>query len=363
MKATSDLAPSIGKVEACEALGIPRASFYRWLNPRPRASKPRSSPRALSIEERDAVVQVLNSDRFVDISPAAVYSILLDEARYLCSIRTMYRILNACGEVRERRDQLRHPEYKKPELLATGPNQVWSWDITKILGPRKWTYYNLYVILDIFSRYVVGWLLAERESAYLAKRLIQETVRKEGVDPQRVTIHSDRGPSMGSKLVAQLLADLGLTKTHSRPHVSNDNPYSEAQFKTMKYRPEFPERFGGLEDGLEFCRVFFRWYNHEHRHSGIGLMTPAAVHFGEANEIQKHREKVLLEAYRCHPERFVSKRPTPPKLPEAVWINPPEGAIVGCLGESEGGGRKSAPSGHLSERLYNKFEKIMSQSS
>jgi len=360
MKATRDLAPSTGKVEACEALGIPRASFYRWLSPRARVSKPHSSPRALSREERDAVVQVLNLDRFVDQSPAAVYSILLDEDTYLCSIRTMYRILHACGEVRERRDQLRHPEYKKPELLATGPNQVWSWDISKLRGPRKWTYYYLYVILDIFSRYVVGWLLAERESADLARHLIRETAKNQEVDPQRLTIHSDRGPSMGSKLVAQLLADLGVTKTHSRPHVSNDNPFSEAQFKTLKYRPEFPDRFGGLEDGLEFCRGFFRWYNHEHRHSGIGLMTPAVVHFGEANKIQNHREEVLLEAYRRHPERFVTKRPTPPRLPEAVWINPP-GAIVGGLGESEGGGRRSAPSGHRSERFYNKFEKKMSQ--
>ena len=362
MKATKELAPSVGTVAACTALGIPRPSFYRWLRPRPRVEKRcSSSPRALSCEERETVVDVLNSERFVDLAPAAVYSILLDEGMYLCSIRTMYRLLAERREVRERRNQLQHPVYTKPELLATGPNEVWSWDITKLLGPRKWTYYYLYVILDIYSRYVVGWLLAERESADLAKRLIRETVKKYDVDENQLTLHSDRGPSMGSKLVAQLLADLGVTKSHSRPHVSNDNPFSEAQFKTMKYRREFPQRFGSLEDGRGFCLNFTRWYNEEHRHSAIGLMTPASVHYGKATEIRDSRQEVLSEAYHHHPERFVLKKPEPPALPDAVWINPPEGATVGCQGESEGGGGKSAPSVQ-SEECDTKFDGLMSQS-
>ena len=363
MTATKELAPSVGTATACSALEVPRASFYRWLRPRRRIERPRlPSPRALSSEERETVVEVLNSERFVDLAPAAVYSILLDEGTYLCSIRTMYRILAERREVRERRNQRQHPVYTKPELLATGPNEVWSWDITKLLGPRKWTYYYLYVILDIYSRYVVGWLLAERESAGLAKRLIGETVKKYEVDEDQLTLHSDRGPSMGSKLVAQLLADLGVTKSHSRPHVSNDNPFSEAQFKTLKYRPQFPQRFGSLEDGRGFCSNFFRWNNEEHRHSSIGLMTPSSVHFGEANAIRQRRRSVLSEAYRRNPERFVLKSPEPPALPEAVWINPPEGAGVGCQGESEGGGGKSTPSVR-SERCYTKFDVVMSQSS
>jgi putative transposase len=266
---------------------------------------------------------VLNSEEFVDHAPAQVYASLLDRGIYLCSVRTMYRILDEYGEVRERRDQLRHPEYTKPELLATGPNQVWSWDITKLLGPAKWTYYYLYVILDIYSRYVVGWLLAERESAALAKRLIEETIEKQGVVEDELTLHSDRGPSMKSSTVAQLLADLGVTKSHSRPYTSNDNPFSEAQFKTLKYRPEFPKRFGSPADARGFCRGFLRWYNNDHHHSGIGLMTPCAVHYGEDREIYERRQVVLLEAYRAHPERFVGNPPQPPNLPGAVWINPP----------------------------------------
>ncbi len=246
----------------------------------------------------------------------------------MCSVRTMYRILEENDEVRERRDQLRHPQYSKPELLATAPNEVWSWDITKLLGPQKWTYYHLYVILDIFSRYVVGWLLAERESAELAKRLIEETVEKQGVDEDQLTLHADRGTSMKSKTVAQLLGDLGVTKSHSRPHTSNDNPFSEAQFKTLKYRPEFPKRFGSIEDARSFCRKFFRWYNEDHRHSGIGLMTPEAVHYGKDLEIYECRRAALLDAYKVHPERFVQKQPEPPKLPEAVWINPPTGTAT-----------------------------------
>jgi putative transposase len=324
MLAVKDLAGVVGVAPACDALAIPRASFYRWLKPTAEEPKPRPSPpRALRPEERREVREVLNSEDFVDQAPAEVYAALLDRGIYLCSVRTMYRILEEHGEVQERRNQLRHPTYTKPELLATGPNEVWSWDITKLLGPATWTYYYLYVILDIFSRYVVGWLLAERESAALAKRLIEETIEKQGVDEDKLTLHSDRGPSMKSTTVAQLLANLGVTKSHSRPHTSNDNPFSEAQFRTLKYRRDFPKRFGSLEDARGFCRNFFCWYNDEHHHSGIGLMTPFAVHYGEDREIYERRREVLLNAYRTHPERFVRRPPEPPSVPEAVWINPP----------------------------------------
>jgi putative transposase len=234
----------------------------------------------------------------------------------------MYRLLEATGEVRERRDQLRHVA-PKPELLATRPNRVWSWDITKLLGPAKWTYFYLYVILDIFSRYVVGWMVAHRESAALAERLIAETCKKQEIPAGQLTIHADRGTSMTSKPVTLLLADLGVTRTHSRPHVSNDNPFSEAQFKTLKYRPEFPDRFASLEAARAFCQPFFTWYNTEHRHTGIGLLTPAAVHYGDAARVTARRQQVLATAYAEHPERFVRKPPEPPAPPTAVWINPP----------------------------------------
>jgi putative transposase len=260
----------------------------------------------------------------MDKAPQEVYAALLDQGRYLCSIRTMYRLLEANHEIKERRDQLRHPPYAKPELLATAPNRVWSWDITKLLGPVKWTYFYLYVILDIFSRYVVGWMVANRESALLAEKLIQETCLKQGIQPGQLLIHADRGSSMKSKPVALLLSDLGVTKTHSRPHTCDDNPYSEAQFKTLKYRPDFPGRFGSPEDARTFCQDFFRWYNTQHHHSGIGLMTPQAVHHGLAQEVFKAREKVLLAAYETHPERFVRKAPAPLALPQAAWINPPK---------------------------------------
>jgi len=239
----------------------------------------------------------------------------------------MYRLLEANAEVRERRDQLRHPDYQKPELLATAPNQVWSWDITKLLGPVKWTYFYLYVILDIFSRYVVGWMVASMESAALAQRLIRETCEKQMIDRDRLTLHADRGSSMKSKPVALLLADLGVTKTHSRPHISDDNPYSEAQFKTLKYRPDFPKRFGCIEDARGFCQNFFPWYNTGHRHSGIGLLTPEVVHYGLAKDVIRAREEVLRHAYDAHPERFVRQRPMPPALPEAAWINKPKPAL------------------------------------
>jgi putative transposase len=269
------------------------------------------------------VLGLLHDERFVDQAPAAIYARLLDEGRYVCSVPTMYRVLHTADEVHERRRQARPPATIKPELVATRPNSVWSWDITKLLGPEKWTYYHLYVIIDIFSRYVPGWLLATRESADLAEHLIAETIRKQYVVADQLTIHADRGTSMASKTVALLLADLGVTKSHSRPHCSNDNPYSEAQFKTLKYRPEFPDRFGSLEDGRAFCRRFFSWYNHEHRHSGIGFHTPASVHSGRAENIHLERARVLHAAYAAHPERFVRHPPVPPRLPSAAWINRP----------------------------------------
>ncbi len=328
MKAAISLSSDMGVKAACESLGVSRAGFYRERSKRHLklvGPKVYSTPsRALSGDERQDVLDILHSDRFVDKAPAQVYATLLDEGEYHCSIRTMYRILEENQEVRERRDQLRHPEYKKPELLATGSNQVWSWDITKLSGSVKWSYFYLYVILDIFSRYVVGWMVAHREAAALATKLIRESCEKQGIEEGQLIIHADRGSSMRSKAVALLLSDLGVTKTHSRPYTSNDNPYSEAQFKTMKYRPEFPKRFGSIEDARSFSRSFFEWYNKEHRHSGIGLLTPEAVHYGKAEEVRQTRQKTLLEAYRLHPERFVNKVPKPPELPKATWINKPD---------------------------------------
>lgn len=326
MSAVTELAADVGTSAACQALHRPRASYYRdrrkLSSPAVTASRP-SPVRALRPAEREAVLARLHEERFQDRSPAAVYATLLDEGEYLCSIRSMYRLLKQRGESRERRDQLIHPTYQKPELLATTPNQLWSWDITKLLGPAKWTYFYLYVILDVFSRYVTGWMVAMRESAELAKRLIEESCKKQGIQPGQLTLHADRGTSMSSKPVAFLLADLGVTKTHSRPHVSDDNPYSESQFRTMKYRPEFPDRFGCIQDSRAFSQRFFRWYNEEHRHSGLGLLTPAMVHYGQAESIVRQRQAVLDLAYQCHPERFVRSAPKPPELPREVWINKP----------------------------------------
>ena len=323
MTAAAALGQTVGRAAACRALEIPRASFYRGVGERQQPA-PRPTPaRALTAPERAAVLEQLHSERFRDQPPAQVYATLLDEGTYLCSIRTMYRLLDEHKEVRERRNQLTHPSYQKPELLATGPNQVWSWDITKLLGPAKWTYFYLYVILDIFSRYVVGWMVAPRESAERAKLLIGETCRKQGIAPGQLDIHADNGSSMTSKPVAFLMGDLGVTKSHSRPYVSNDNPFSESQFKTLKYRPEFPDRFGSFEDARAFCQHFFRWYNTAHHHSGIGLLTPETLHYDQAEEVIQHRQNVLGQAYERHPERFVRARPKPPDKPTAVWINPP----------------------------------------
>ncbi len=327
MIATAEhLAATLGVVTACDVLQVPRSSVYRTRQPLP-TPRPKSDPvRALSDPERDVVHHTLNSDRFADQSPREVYATLLDEGTYLCSPSTMYRVLDEHTEVRERRDQLRHPAYAKPELLATRPNQVWSWDITQLLGPAKWTYYYLYVLLDIFSRYVVGWLIAERESGSLAEVLIAEACTKQHITPDQLTIHADNGGPMIAKPVALLMTDLGVQPSHSRPHVSNDNPFSEAQFKTMKYQPDYPDRFGGLVDARTWARAFFPWYNTEHHHSGIGFMTPAAVHSGEAARLFAERQQTLNTAYAAHPERFVKGTPRPPALPSAVWINPPNPA-------------------------------------
>jgi len=325
-RTVEELTPIVGTRPACRALRISPATIYRRRRPpQPRPSKPRPTPvRALSQAERDAVLEVLHSERFVDRSPAQVYATLLDEGRYLASERTMYRLLQARhGGVRERRDQLTHPAYAKPELLAERPNELWSWDITKLLGPAKWTYFYLFVILDVFSRYAVGWTIQHRESASLAKALIAQAAEQQAIEPGTLTVHADRGSSMTSKPVAFLLADLGATKTHSRPYTSTDNPYSEAQFKTLKYRPEFPARFENIQQARAFCRTFFDWYNHHHRHSGIGLMTPAAVHHGRAKELHTQRQRVLAAAYAATPERFIRGTPTPPTLPTAAWINKP----------------------------------------
>jgi putative transposase len=311
--------------DACRAFGVSPATFYRHRDPKPAPKKEKKkNHRRLSEEEEKMILEELTSTRFMDESVPEIYASLLDDGRYLCSQRTMYRILDRHASTRERRNQLEHPEYTKPELLAQAPNEVWSWDITKLRGPQKWSYYYLYVIMDIYSRYVVGWMVAPRESAILAERLIQQTCENQGIKPEQLTIHADRGTSMRSKLVAQLLADLGVTKSHSRPHTSNDNPYSEAQFKTLKYHHSFPNKFGCIEDAQTFLQNFFDWYNRQHKHSGIGYVSPESIHTGQAHIIRDKRCSVLLAAYEKHPERFVKGIPLPPKIPEAAWINKPQ---------------------------------------
>ena len=327
----NELALIVGLKRACISLRVPRSTVYRHdasrrhLTVPPVLRRPRPAPPlALSETERQSLREVLRSERFADCAPPTVYAILLDDGVYMGSTRTMYRLLAADGESRERRDQLTHPAYAKPELLATGPNEVWSWDITKLKGPVTWTCFHLYVILDIFSRYVVGWMVADNESAELAEALIGETIAKQDVVPGTLTLHADRGSSMRSKLVAELLVDLEVAKSHSRPYVSDDNPYSEAQFKTLKYRPDFPERFGCIEDARAHCQRFFSWYNDSHRHSGIGYMTPAAVHHDQAIGLFEQRADTLEAAFAAHPKRFKGNCPQPPRLPTAAWINPPK---------------------------------------
>jgi putative transposase len=329
--AIATLAPRTGTRAACAAVGAPQASYYRRhrvspppVRPAPVPHRDRHQPRALAPAERQAILDLFHSDRFADAAPAEVWATLLDEGTYLGSISTFYRVLREAGESKERRRQATHPAAVKPELMAAAPNQVWSWDITKLHGPAKWTYYYLYVILDIFSRYATGWMVATRESAVLAEKLIAATCAKQHIPRGQLAIHADRGSSMTSKPVAFLLADLGVTQSHSRPHVSNDNPYSESQFKTLKYRPDFPARFASIEAARAHCQVFFPWYNHVHRHSALGLHTAANIHYGQAQAVQAARAHVLTAAYIAHPERFVRQPPAPPRLPAASWINRPD---------------------------------------
>lgn len=330
MQALSDLRGIVGQRAGCLYLGLSRATLHRRAHPAPRGVRtPREGPEwTLNPAERQAFLDVAHSLPFIDKTAAEIFYTVLDRGEYLCSIRTMYRILAEHKETRERRNQLRHPVYKKPELMATAPNQLWSWDITKLRGPTKGIYYHLYVVLDVYSRYVVAWMLATRESEDLAKELLAEAYRKYGIRPGELTTHSDRGPAMKAQTVVDLLAALGVTKSHSRPYVSNDNPYSESQFKTMKYRPEFPVRFGSLEDGLAFCRAFFVWYNEHHFHSGICWLTPVTVHYGQADRALAHRHATLMAAYELNPSRFLRGRPRAQTLPKEVWINPPDGGTT-----------------------------------
>lgn len=323
----STLAPPVTRQEACAAVGVPRSTFYRLQQPVVAVppSKPRPpSPRALSGSEQANVLRLLNSERFQDHAPREMYATLLDEGIYVCHWRSMYRILAANQQVAERRNQLVHPPAPKPQLVASAPNQLWSWDITKLLGPTKRTFYYLYVILDVYSRCVPGWLLAECESDDLATELVMQTCVKQKIPLGQLTLHADRGSAMTSKTLALLLADRGVLKSHSRPHVSNDNPYSEAQFKTLKYRPDYPAFFGSLQDARAWAQAFFQWYNHEHHHSALGLLTPVVVHAGQAPIVLAARQQVLQHAYAAHPERFVKGSPVPAGLPAEVWINRPQ---------------------------------------
>ena len=332
MDGVLELTAELGTSAACKAMNVwrgapkrqgARAHRQTMMGPhRPHPARP-SPPLALDASEREVLLQTLNSDRFVDTAPAAVHATLLDEGRYLGSVRTMYRLLQASDASNERRNQLRHPAYTKPELLAVAPNQVWSWDITKLKGPAKWTCFHLYVILDIFSRFVVGWLIAPRESAELAQQLIADTVARHDVLPGQLTLHADRGAAMRSKPVASLLVDLQVIKSHSRPYVSDDNPYSESQFKTLKYRPDFPQRFGCIEDARAHCQAFFAWYNHQHCHSGIGHMTPHSVHYGHAHAMRAARQATMDAAFQATPNRFKGISPCLAPMPTAAWINPP----------------------------------------
>ncbi len=318
-----ELGQQVGVNRACDVLNISRSRVYRARQPKPKTN-PRPTPaHALSEEERVTVREVLNSPQFMDQAPRQVYARLLDDGIYLCHWRTMYRILNDHAEVRERRHVRKHPVYKKPELLATSPNQVWSWDITALRGPAKWINYPLYTVLDIYSRYVVGWMIAEVESSEFAKQLIAEITHQQGIQADQLILHADNGAPMRGKPLSQLLVDLGITGSHNRPYTSDDNPFSEAQFKTMKYRPDYPNRFESLIDARRWARSFFDWYNHQHYHSGLNLLTPASVHYREDEAVKQHRQTVMNAAYRVHPTRFVKGKPVIKGAPHAVYINPP----------------------------------------
>jgi putative transposase len=334
MPQVTELASQVGVGRACAALGVPRSSYYRFRTPKTtnRVSRKRAaSPRALTLEEQEAVRQELGSERFVDATPRTIYYRLAQEGRVLCHWRTMYRLLRADNASHERRTIRRRPSYAKPELLATAPNQVWSWDITMLRGPRPGVWYRLYLVLDIFSRKVVGWQVAAHETAELAEQLLADACTHAGIQPTQLTIHADRGAAMTSHTVAELLLDLGVTRSHSRPAVSNDNPYSEAQFKTMKYGPTYPDRFASLADADTWVAGFVRWYNTDHHHSGIGFLTPEQHHRGEGAAITAARQTALDAAYAAHPERFVRGRPLAPVIPTCAWINPPTARIVSSV--------------------------------
>jgi putative transposase len=323
MQLVHDLGSQHGVAPTCTALDVSRATYYRSRSPRAERAPRPTPPRALTVAERQDVLEVLHEPRFVDQSPAEVHATLLDESVYLCSVRSMYRILAENSEVKERRNVARHPKYAAPELLATQPNELWSWDITKLLGPAKWTYYYLYVLLDVFSRYVVGWMVAERESASLARKLLLETLDRQGIEPGMLTAHMDNGAPMRAKLFVQFLADMGIVESHSRPYVSNDNPFSEAQFKTLKYRPEFPDRCSSLSHALSACSDLIPWYNNEHHHASLGYLTPHDVHYGLADAKVAERQMTLQRAHAAHPERFLRGAPKAAMPPKEVWINKP----------------------------------------
>jgi putative transposase len=328
-QALEDLTEVVGRVQACTALGVSRATYYRHHRQSPAPAQPprrerRRHPRALQAAEEERILEILRSAEFVDMAPGEIYAVLLDRGIYLCSESTMYRLLRKHSEVHERRRQATHPPRKKPELIAEGPDRVWSWDITKLKGPVKGSYYCLYTIIDIYSRYTVGWMLATAENKELSEQFLSSTILKYCIEKGQLTIHSDRGSPMIAENVAQMMSNLGVTKSHSRPKTSNDNPYSESQYKTLKYRHDYPDRFGCIEDARAWCERFFDWYNLEHRHSGIAMHTPFDVHFGLAEQLREMRADVLDAVYAKHPERFVRKAPEPPKLPQAAWINKPD---------------------------------------
>lgn len=321
------LAAAVGTRAACRMLAVPRATLHRHRIPKPVVTgtgRRSESHRRLSDCEQRAICEAAHNERFADLSVREIYATLLDEGTYLGSISTMYRVLRRAGETRERRRLATHPARVKPELAASGPRQVWCWDITKLLGPQKWTYYYLYVVIDVYSRYVTGWRLEHRESATFAEELFATAIAREGLDPRKLTVHSDGGTAMTSKSLAQLFMDLGVTKSRSRPHVSNDNPYIESHFKTLKYGPSFPGHFANIYQARDFCRRFFAWYNCQHRHSGIALLTPEDVHLGHVQQRRDARRAVLLQAWNKHPERFVHGKPEPPTLAPIAYINQPE---------------------------------------
>lgn len=324
MEAAAQVSGEVGARPVLRALGLSPSTYYRRSRGRGVArSRPRPA-RALSAVEREHVLDVLHCPQYVDLSPREIYATLLSRGEYLCSPRTMYRILAEHCETGERRNRRQNPTYQRPELVATAPNQVWSWDITKLRTLTPFVYLYLYVLLDLFSRYVVGWMIAEQANARLARRLISAAVEKEQVVPRQLTLHADRGSQMIAHPVVALCAKLGILRSYNRPHVSNDNPFSESQFGTAKQHSSFPGRFGGIVDALTWGREFFPWYNHEHHHSGLAYLTPATVHHGRVDEVLEQRDRALLRAYETHPERFVRGRPSAPRPPLAVWINPPE---------------------------------------